>query len=45
MNNVDLNKYKEFVEEVTSLESNKTMVLKHTMEELEKKVVLTLHYY
>ena len=35
MNNVDLNKYKEFVEEVTSLESNKTMVLKHTMEELE----------
>ena len=34
---VDLNKYKEFVEEVTSLESNKTMVLKHTMEELEKE--------
>ena len=37
MNNVDLNKYKEFVEEVTSLESNKTMVLKNTMEELEKE--------
>ena len=37
MNNVDLNKYKDFVEEVTSLESNKTMVLKHTMEELEKE--------
>ena len=34
---VDLNKYKEFVEEVTSLESNETMVLKHTMEELEKE--------
>ena len=37
MNNVDLNKYKDFVEEVTSLESNNTMVLKHTMEELEKE--------
>lgn len=35
--NVDLNKYKEFVEKVTSLESNTTMVLKHTMEELEKE--------
>ena len=34
---VDLSKYKEFVEEVTSLESNETMVLKHTMEELEKE--------
>ena len=37
MANIDLNKYKEFVEEVTSLESNKTMVLKNTMEELEKE--------
>ena len=37
MSNVDLNKYKEFVQEVTSLESNKTMVLKNTMEELEKE--------
>ena len=37
MAQVDLNKYKEFVEEVTSLESNKTMVLKNTMEELEKE--------
>ena len=37
MANVDLNKYKEFVEEVTSLESNKTMVLTNTMEELEKE--------
>ena len=37
LNNVDLNKYKDFVEEVTSLESNKTMVLKHTMEELEEE--------
>ena len=37
MAQVDLNKYKEFVEEVTSFESNKTMVLKHTMEELEKE--------
>lgn len=35
--NVDLNRYKDFVEEVTSLESNNTMVLKHTMEELEKE--------
>ena len=34
---IDLNRYKEFVEEVTSLESNKTMVLKNTMEELEKE--------
>ena len=34
---IDLNKYKNFVQEVTSLESNKTMVLKHTMEELEKE--------
>jgi NTP pyrophosphatase (non-canonical NTP hydrolase) len=37
LSNVDLNKYKEFVQEVTSLESNKTMVLKNTMEELEKE--------
>ena len=34
---IDLNKYKNFVQEVTSLESNETMVLKHTMEELEKE--------
>jgi NTP pyrophosphatase (non-canonical NTP hydrolase) len=34
---IDLNRYKEFVEEVTSLESNETMVLKNTMEELEKE--------
>ena len=34
---IDLNKYKNFVQEVTSLESNKTMVLKHTMEELEEE--------
>ena len=37
MKQVDLNKYKNFVQEVTSLESNETMVLKHTMEELEKE--------
>jgi len=35
--NVDLNKYKEFVEKVTSLESNSTMVLNNTMIELEKE--------
>ena len=37
MANVDLNKYKEFVEKVTSLESNSTMVLNNTMIELEKE--------
>ena len=35
--NADLNKYKEFVKEVTSLESNSTMVLNNTMIELEKE--------
>ena len=34
---MNLKDYEEFVEQVTSLESNKTMVLKHTMEELEKE--------
>ena len=34
---VDLGAYADFVGEVTSLESNETMVLKHTMEELEKE--------
>ena len=34
---IDLNKYKEFVEKVTSLESNSTMVLNNTMIELEKE--------
>ncbi len=37
MSNVDLNKYKDFVQEVTSLESNSTMVLNNTMIELEKE--------
>ena len=37
MKQVDLNKYKEFVQEVTSLESNSTMVLNNTMIELEKE--------
>jgi len=35
--NADLNKYKDFVAEVTSLESNSTMVLNNTMIELEKE--------
>ena len=37
MKQVDLNKYKDFVQEVTSLESNSTMVLNNTMIELEKE--------
>jgi NTP pyrophosphatase (non-canonical NTP hydrolase) len=37
LSNVDLNKYKDFVQEVTSLESNSTMVLNNTMIELEKE--------
>ena len=35
-NNVDLNRYKEFVEEVTSLESNSTMALNNSIIDLEK---------
>ena len=34
-NNVDLNRYKEFVEEVTSLESNSTMALNNSIIDLE----------
>jgi len=37
MKQVDLNKYKDFVQEVTSLESNSTMVLNNTMIDLEKE--------
>jgi NTP pyrophosphatase (non-canonical NTP hydrolase) len=33
--NVDLNRYKEFVEEVTSLESNSTMALNNSIIDLE----------
>ena len=35
--NADLNKYKEFVKEVTSLESNSTMVLNNKLIDLEKE--------
>ncbi len=35
MNNVDLNKYKEFVEEVTSTASNNTTELSKTLDKLE----------
>ena len=35
--NADLNKYKEFVQEVTSLESNSTMVLNNKLIDLEKE--------
>ena len=37
MSNVDLNKYKEFVQEVTSKESNSTMVLNNKLIDLEKE--------
>ena len=37
MNNVDLNKYKEFVQAVTSKESNSTMVLNNKLIDLEKE--------
>jgi len=36
LNNVDLNKYKDFVEKVTSLQSNETGGLTAKLEELEK---------
>ena len=36
LNNVDLNKYKQFVEQVTSKESNSTMVLNNKLIDLEK---------
>lgn len=36
LNNVDLNKYKDFVEKVTSLQSNETGGLTSKLEELEK---------
>ena len=35
--NADLNKYKDFVQEVTSLESNSTMVLNNKLIDLEKE--------
>ena len=35
--NVDLNKYKEFVQEVTSKESNSTMILNNKLIDLEKE--------
>ena len=37
MNNVDLNKYKDFVQAVTSKESNSTMVLNNKLIDLEKE--------
>ena len=37
MDNVDLNKYKDFVQEVTSKESNSTMVLNNKLIDLEKE--------
>ena len=37
MKQVDLNKYKEFVQEVTSKESNSTMVLNNKLIDLEKE--------
>ena len=36
LNNVDLNKYKDFVEKVTSLQSNETGGLTSQLEKLEK---------
>ena len=36
LNNVDLNKYKDFVEKVTSLQSNETGGLTPQLEKLEK---------
>ena len=35
--NADLNRYKDFVQEVTSLESNSTMVLNNKLIDLEKE--------
>ena len=37
LNNVDLNRYKDFVKEVTSKESNSTMVLNNKLIDIEKE--------
>ena len=37
MKNIDLQKYKDFVKEVTSKESNSTMVLNNKLIDLEKE--------